>query len=358
MKKLLYFLVFVGFLSVPSTYSQAAGRIVVNKFLAPSIEGNRGGENPLRQISVYLPPGYDDSTKKYPTIYFLHGFNSSDTEMFEWMKLKQLMDEAIKSGILRPTILVLPNSNTLFRGSFYTNSIITGNWADFIGKDVVAYIDKNFRTIVDRNSRGLSGHSMGGNGALKIGMLFPEVFGAIYAMSPAVLNWSGDFTIQNSGFKILGESKNEADIIKGIEDFEKTWDEKAFYAAVIVSMARAYSPNENSKYKADFPVSYSNGKPFINLDVIKKWEANFPMNMVENHLPGLKNLVALKIDWGRNEDFSHVPTTALQFSKKLETFGIPHFAEEYIGDHVSNLGGFEGRIYTDLLPFFNAYLKY
>ena len=48
--------------------------------------------------------------------------------------------------------------------------------------------------------------------------------------------------------------------------------------------------------------------------------------------------------------------TALKFSKKLEANGIEHFAEEYIGDHVNKLGGFEGRIYLDLLPFFEMYI--
>jgi hypothetical protein len=79
--------------------------------------------------------------------------------------------------------------------------------------------------------------------------------------------------------------------------------------------------------------------------------------MIDDYLPQLRSLSALKIDWGRNEDFSHIPYTSLQFSKKLESYRISHFAEEYIGDHGNMLDGFEGRIFTELLPFFNTYLK-
>ncbi len=80
--------------------------------------------------------------------------------------------------------------------------------------------------------------------------------------------------------------------------------------------------------------------------------------MIENHLEELRSLVALKIDWGRNEEFYHIPATALHFSKKLEAYRIKHFAEEYIGNHTNMLGGIEGRIYTELFPFFDTYLKF
>ena len=335
-----------------------AGEIIVQKFLAPSIQNNPGGEDPMRRVSVYMPPGYKESKQRYPTIYFLHGFAVDDSLMFEWLGFKQLMDKAILSGRIRPMILVLPNSDTRFKGSFYTNSTLTGKWADFIGKDVVDYVDKNFRTIADRNSRGLSGHSMGGNGALKIGMLFSNVFGAVYALSPAVLNWSHDFTIRNSGFKRISKAKNEQDIFKGFDNPENT-DNAVFYTVVLSAIARAYSPDQNNlPLQLSLPVSYVGDSAVVNMEMIKRWEANFPVNMIEDHLPGLKSLTALKMDWGRNEEFPHIPATALQFSKKLEAYRIPHFAEEYIGDHVNKLDGFDGRIYTELIPFFDTYLKF
>lgn len=334
------------------------GKVIRQKFLAPSLQNNKGGEDPLRRVTVYVPPGYSESTQRYPVIFFLHGFAINDSLMVAWNGLKELMDKAISSGKIQPMILVLPNSSNRFRGSFYTNSTLTGNWADFIGKDVVAYIDKNFRTIAHRNSRGLAGHSMGGNGALKIGMRFSDMFSSVYAMSPAVLNWSNDFTIKNSGFKRISQSKSEHDIVKALDAWGQ-FDEVGFYAGVFSAMARVYSPDLAVPIiQAKLPVHFIGDSAVYNTTIIKIWEANFPVNMIDDHVDHLNSLTALKMDWGRNEDFAHIPVTAMQFSKKLEAYRIHHFAEEYIGDHVNMLGGFDGRIYTELLPFFNTYLKF
>lgn len=324
--------------------------------LAPSLQDNKGGEDANRSLTIYLPPGYAKSKDRYPVIYFLHGFAVQDQEMMEWIGFRNLMDSAIKAGYMRPSILVLPNSMTKYYGSFYTNSSVAGNWADFIGKDVVHYIDKNYRTTAHRNSRGLVGHSMGGSGALKIAMWFADKFSAVYAMSPGALHFSEDFRLSHPAFKKVFEQKNMDSLRNAVPyyDFEKF----PFYEMIYSSMARMYSPNINDKLlQADQPIKYINGKMVINADVLKKWEANFPINMIENHIPDLKSLTALKIDWGRNEDFKHVPRTSLDLSKKLEAFGIKHFAEEYIGDHVNMLDGYEGRIFTEVLPFFERYLK-
>ncbi len=266
------------------------------------------------------------------------------------------MDSAIKAGHLRQAILVLPNSMTKYFGSFYTNSAVAGNWADFIGKDVVAYIDKNYRTIANRSNRGLFGHSMGGNGALKMAMLFADQFSAVYAMSPGALHFSDDFRLSHPAFKRVAAQK-DMDSLRNASpyyDFEKF----PFFEMIYASMARMYSPNVNELLlQADQPMRYVDGKMVVNGSVLKKWEAQFPINMIEDHVPALKSLAALKIDWGRNEDFPHIPRTSLEFSKKLEALGIQHFAEEYIGDHVNMVDGFEGRVFTEVFPFFERYLK-
>jgi hypothetical protein len=123
-------------------------------------------------------------------------------------------------------------------------------------------------------------------------------------------------------------------------------------------MARVYSPNiANKELLADFPVTYVGDSAVYHPAVINEWEKQFPFHMIDYYLPQLRSLTALKLDWGRNEDFSHIPFTSLQFSKKLEAYRINHFAEEYIGDHGNMLGGFDGRIFNELLPFFDKYLQ-
>ena len=76
-------------------------------------------------------------------------------------------------------------------GSFYVNSPVTGNWEDFITQDVVGYVDSHFRTLAQAESRGITGHSMGGFGALNIAMHRPDVFSAVYSMSPGLFDENG-----------------------------------------------------------------------------------------------------------------------------------------------------------------------
>src|SRR5215831_19796048 len=89
------------------------GKVIVDKFLASSIQDNPGGEDANRQVSVYLPYGYDNG-KRYPVIYFLHGFTVDQTSYLDTFHIKDLLDEAISKGIIRPVIVVFPNSYTTF----------------------------------------------------------------------------------------------------------------------------------------------------------------------------------------------------------------------------------------------------
>jgi S-formylglutathione hydrolase FrmB len=263
----LFNLLFLSFLSLVC-FSQ--GKVITQKFLAPSLQKNTGGEDANRRLTIYLPPGYEKTTQRYPVLYFLHGFAADDDDMMKYIGFKNLMDSAIKAGQLRPTILVLPNSMTKYFGSFYTNSSVAGNWADFIGKDVVEYMDKNYRTIAHRNSRGLFGHSMGGNGALKMAMMFADQFSAVYAMSPGALHFSDDFRLSHPAFKKVWEQKNMDSLRTAVPYYE--FDKFPFFEMIYASLSRMYSPNVNeSLLQADQPIKYVDGKMEVNAAVLKKW---------------------------------------------------------------------------------------
>lgn len=344
-------------LIVHNAFSQ--GKVIHQKFTAASLLTNKAGENPQRDLSIYLPPSYSASSNKtYPVIYFLHGYYGTDKEYVEWLQLQQLMDSAIEAKIIRPVIMVFPNSNTKYMGSFYSNSIM-GNWADFIAKDVVNWIDKNYKTIPHPSSRGISGHSMGGNGCLKIAMQFSSTFSSVYALSPAVLNWQSDFTLSNKAFQRVSSLQQKKNLINAADSIFAGNDLNAFYAGVITAMAMAYSPNEKKEgIPVNLPVSYIADSAIYHTDVIQQWQMQFPFYMIDSHLPQLKKLKAIKFDWGRNEEFTHIPFTALQFSKKLESYGIKHYAEEYLGNHGNMIGGYNGRFFTEVLPFFNTNLAW
>ncbi|HJX93118.1 MAG TPA: alpha/beta hydrolase-fold protein [Pyrinomonadaceae bacterium] len=149
--------------------TSTSSKLLEHKIPAPSLKGNLLGVPTEQPIYVYLPPGYQSSTKRFPTLYLLHGFISTSKVWvdgsYQGFNIQSSMDELIKAGKVREMIIVAANGFNAYGGSFYTNSPVTGNWEDFITHDLVSNIDTNYRTIARAESRGIAGHSMGGYGA-------------------------------------------------------------------------------------------------------------------------------------------------------------------------------------------------
>jgi enterochelin esterase-like enzyme len=318
------------------------GKLVQDHLASASLQ-NSVGENTTRSVSIYLPPGYDETSNRYPVIYYLHGFQSTGTLTPQQIGI---LDIAVNSHRIRPAIFVVSDQLTSYGGSFYANSPLTGNWADFTAKDLVAYMDKNYRTMADRNSRGICGHSMGGYGALKLAMLFPDVFCCVYALSPGSLALVKEFGPNSDSYKQLA-------FIKTKEDLDKT-----YFPKVIVDMARTWSPNSaKPPFYCDIPFQYAGDTLIVDNAVLKKWNQNLPLSMIDDYVDNLRKLKAIKLDWGRN-DGSRFPLQCSMFSQKLENLGIEHFAEEYIGTHTNKIWTEDGRVLNSMLPFFNTYLQF
>ncbi|WP_018615290.1 alpha/beta hydrolase [Segetibacter koreensis] len=329
--------------SVYDAESQISSGTVITRILNSTYLKNTSGENPNRKISVYLPPGYEQSKKRYPVIYYLHGFGGTDSIA---PNMKSILDLGIARNKIRPYILVIADNYTALGGSFYSNSSSIGNWSDFEAKELVAYVDKNFKTIANRNSRGIGGHSMGGYGALKIAMLYPDVFSCVYALSPGLLAFVKEFGPNSDSYKQLAAIKTKADL------------DKSYYPKVIAACASAWSPNPNKPpFYIDLPFNYIGDSLVVDTVVYKKWQANMPLYMVDQYASNLKKLKAIKLDWGRN-DSPRFPVQCGMFSQALENHGIEHYAEEYIGTHVNKIWTTDGRVLNEMLPFFADYLEF
>ncbi|MEN2281324.1 alpha/beta fold hydrolase [Algoriphagus sp. SE2] len=318
------------------------GKVLTDTIYSENLE-NDFGENPNRAVSVYLPPGYDESEQRYPVIYFLHGF-SGDNRMLTPMA--GLLDFAISSNKIRPFILVIPDQKTTYDGSFYSNSQIFGNWEDFTAFDLVEYVDTNFRTIAKSESRGITGHSMGGYGAIKIAMHHPEIFSSVYALSPGALAIVREYGPNSSTYRDFATVKNQEDL------------NKLYFGKVIVAFGKSWSPNPNNPpFYCDVPFEYNEGVLEVNQEVLEKWYKNMPFYMIDDYLDNLNKLKAIKFDWGRNAG-DRFTIQCKMFSQKLENVGIKHYAEEYIGTHVNNIYTTDGRIPNQMLPFFDFYLDF
>ena len=130
----------------------ASGRLIEVKITAPSLKGNLLGDPVEQSVSIYLPPGYDTlPSKRYPTLYLLHGFGGDNKtwsgEGAFRFNIPPLLDAMMGNGRIREMIVVAPNAKNAYGGSFYTNSAVTGNWEDYIYRDLIGYIDANYRTL-------------------------------------------------------------------------------------------------------------------------------------------------------------------------------------------------------------------
>jgi enterochelin esterase-like enzyme len=151
--------------------------VVVERIRIPgaSLQGNLEGNVVDRDALVFLPPSYRKETRRrYPVVYALHGYSIGAEQWSKEIHVPQTLEGAFAQGA-KEMIVVLPDSKTRHNGSMYSSSATTGDFENYIARDVVAYMDAHYRTIPERGGRGLVGHSMGGYGATRIGMKHADV---------------------------------------------------------------------------------------------------------------------------------------------------------------------------------------
>ena len=349
---LLSVLAFVGF-----AQNGTLSRITVESL---SLKNTVTKENPRREVSVYLPPSYSkNDSKRYPVIYFLHGIGDTDqaytnqwsypespNKKIPFSTVQAVMDEGIRRGKFGEMIVVIPNQKTNWFGSFYVNSSVTGNWEDFTTKELVEYVDKNYRTIANRSKRGIAGHSMGGYGALTIGMKNPDTYSVVYGLNPAIIDWAADLTIATPAFRRVLSAKSFAELGQLAQSGD-------FYPAATVTVAQAFSPNpDKPPFYCDFPFKIDEGRMVPNEPAYSRWQEKSPINMVRKYRENLKRLKGYRFDSGYEDEFLFIPPTSKRFSDELTNNGIPHIFEEYNGDHRNRLPGKHGRLMTEVFPFF------
>ncbi len=319
-------------------------RVIYVRVHSVALEGNLLGDSADREVMIYLPPAYEQMfAKRFPVVYLLHGYTATDrmwagNEYVQGLDIANMAETLIKRNKIKEMILVAPDCKNAYGGSWYTNSAVTGNWEDFVTKELVDYIDQNYRTLAQQESRGIAGHSMGGHGALKLAMKHPNTFSAVYAMSPACIVFSE--AILNRGRTRMSELSGRDEL-----RFESlNWQDQ-----VVIALAAAQAPNpHNPPLLGDFPVDDAG---YLHDTVWRRWLEQDPFSMIETHRANLLRLTAIRIDCGITDN---VLTESQLFSKALTDAGIKHIFEHYRGDHVNRVAD---RVKQSVLPFFSQTLK-
>jgi S-formylglutathione hydrolase FrmB len=305
------------------------------KIHGEALDGNLEGDAVDRDAIVFLPPSYKTKKRRrYPVVYALHGYSIGAEQWTHEIHVPQTIEGAFAQGA-KEMIVVLPDSRTVHNGSMYSSSVTTGDFERYIAHDVVAYIDAHYRTLPDRKSRGLVGHSMGGYGAARIGMKHPDVFGSLYIMSPCCL----------SVRPANPELAKTLEAVKTPEDSAKL----PFFARAQLASAAAWSPDpKNPPLYLDLPVKDGVPQP----DIEAKWAANAPLAFVDQYIGNLKQYHAIAMDVG---DQDGLRVDAGKLHDVFDKYGIANSFEIYPGTHTSAVSD---RFQNHVLPFFSQNLQF
>jgi enterochelin esterase-like enzyme len=301
-----------------------------------ALENNLEGDAVDRDVFVFLPPSYSkEKSLRYPVLYALHGYSIGAEQWTHEIHVPQTIEGAFAQGA-KEMIVVVPDSKTVHNGSMYSSSVTTGDFEQFIAHDLVGYIDAHYRTLANRVSRGLVGHSMGGYGATRIGLKHSDVFGSLYIMSPCCLS-----PRMAGSLKLEDEKALEA--VKTAEDSAKL----AFFQRAQLATAAAWSPNpKNPPLYLDLPMKDGAARP----EILAKWAANAPLAFLDQYIGGARQYRGIAIDVG---DQDGLRTDTAKLHDALDQQGIANEFEEYPGTHTSKVAD---RFQNHVIPFFSRNL--
>jgi len=157
--------------------SPTKGKVLEGRVLKSTILGRDV------RYSLYLPPDYELSERRYPVTYLLHGYTDDETGWLQFGEVNRYADAAIATGEIPPMIIAMPDGGV----AWYINSFDgQAKYEDFFIKEFLPHIDATYRTRTKRNYRAVSGLSMGGYGSLIYALKYPDLFAACGALSAAV----------------------------------------------------------------------------------------------------------------------------------------------------------------------------
>jgi S-formylglutathione hydrolase len=317
------------------------GEVRIIELASPAVAANLLGDPARQSFAIYLPPAYaSEPSRRFPVLYLLHGIGGTYTDFTEVWDVRVAMARGVAPG--EQFIVVMPNGRNALGGSFYLDSPVTGNWATHIAREIVGHVDANFRTLADRNHRGVAGHSMGGFGALNFAMTRPELFGSVYALSPCCLAQVDDLSYGNHVFA-------RTIAFRGLDDVKTALRNRDFYPAALAAMAMAVTPNPGAPLLADLPFIVRDGELMPNGAVFRAWHDRLPLNRIAASGDALRSMRRIGLEYGIDDQFAHIPAATLMFSQELGRQRIPHVLNVFEGDHREHTAD---RLAEVVLPFF------
>ncbi len=315
------------------------GRFEEHTWRAGPCRGTPLGDPHERPLWVYLPPGYDDDpNKRYPSVYAIQGLTG---QLDMWRNrspfrrnFPELADDLFARGDAPPVIVVWVDCWTSLGGSQFLDSPGTGNYLTYLCDEVVPFVDERYRTIADRDHRGIGGKSSGGYGAMVVPMLRPDLWGGL-------ATHAGDALFEMC---YLPEFRESVRVLR--DEYEGSFDTfwKDFRSRPGVLEGERRAPAERLVHGGvllDRPGRDGPTCPFDTVtgelipDVWERWLAARPVRMVPEHADTLRSMRAIYIDAGKKDEY-FLDLGAEAFRRELEAIGVTDvFFELFDGTHMA-----------------------
>ena len=346
-----------------------AGTLVVLEHDSRILKDNPLGDPHVRKVAVWLPPHYDGRNlgtgrPRFPVLYDLVGFTGSGLSHANWKPFGDNVPERVARLIharkMGPAIVVFPDCFTALGGNQYVNSSAIGNYADYLTREIVPFVDREFRTLASREHRGCFGKSSGGYGAIVHGMKYAKYWGAIANHSgdayfdfvywcdwPNTLNElakhrapklkPGSRDVRRAaGSRGLGGGINE-----GLDDgrvrrfLDHVWRKEKLSTAeghciMNLCMAATYDPDPRAPLGFRVPFNLESGEVIAKRWY--KWREHDPINLVARYRNNLKSLSGIYIDCGWRDQY-HIHYGTRILSQRLAAAGVRHTYEEFDDNH-------------------------
>jgi enterochelin esterase-like enzyme len=339
-----------------------SGTLVVLEHTSRILAGNPLGDPHVRKLGVWLPPQYDEGAgkRRFPAFYDLVGFTGSGLAHTNWRPFGDNVPERaarlIREQKMGPAIFVFPDCFTALGGNQYVNSSAIGNYADYLTREIIPLVDREFRTLASREHRGCFGKSSGGYGSIIHGMKYAKHWGAIanhsgdayfdfvyWADWPNTLNElakhhtpkraPGLYDARGvAGRKGLAEGLDDGRIKQFLA---RVWKKEKLSGAeshciMNLCMAATYDPDPKAPLGFRVPFNLESGE-FIERRW-RKWRAHDPIHLVARYRDNLKSLRGIYIDCGWRDQY-HIHYGTRILAARLAAAGIRHRYEEFDDDH-------------------------
>jgi enterochelin esterase-like enzyme len=338
-----------------------AGTLVVLEHTSRILKNNPLGDPHVRKLAAWLPPQYDSSGgRRFPVLYDLVGFTGTGLSHVGWKPFGENVPERaarlIHEERMAPAIIVLPDCFTALGGNQYVNSSAIGDYADYLTREIIPFVDREFRTLPTREHRGCFGKSSGGYGAILHGMRYARYWGAIANHSgdayfdfvyghdwPNTLNELAKHRLpkRKAGPYDVRRESTRKGLPRGLDDgrirrfLQHVWKKEKVTSAeghciMNLCMAATYDPDPRAPLGFRVPFNLESGERID--ERWRQWQRHDPIRLVRRYRKNLQTLRGIYIDCGWRDQY-HIHYGSRILSKRLAEAGIRHTYEEFDDNH-------------------------